>query len=109
MLPPYHTITTLRKLKHINKNADFTLVIGADNLTNIKEWYHYQDILKDFGVIVFPRGEEDIDYLENLKSNLLKENPEYKITIEHTITPNISSTEIRNAIKNGNNVDNLLM
>ena len=109
MMPPFYTVNTLRELKRKNPINNFTLAIGADNLTNIKEWFMYQEILLDFGVIVFPRGTEDVEYLEKLKRDLLNENPEYKITIEHTITPNISSTEIRNAVKNGLNVDNLLM
>lgn len=109
MMPPYYTVNTLRKLKEENPLNNYTLAIGADNLTNIKEWFMYQEILLDFGVIVFPRGNEDIEYLENLKFNLLRENPDYKITIEHTITPNISSTEIRNAIEKGENVKHLLM
>lgn len=109
LLPPYYTINTLNYLKNTHTNTNLTLVIGADNLTNIKEWNHYKEILKEFGVLVFPRGHEDIEYLENLKNDLLNEDSEYKIEIEHTITPNISSTEIRNAIKNGENVENLLM
>ena len=109
MMPPYYTVNTLRKLKEENPLNNYTLAIGPDNLTNIKEWFMYQEILLDFGVIVFPRGNEDIEYLENLKFNLLRENPDYKITIEHTITPNISSTEIRNAIEKGENVKHLLM
>ena len=109
MYPPYYTINTLRELKKRSPINNFTLAIGADNLTNIREWYLYNKILLEFGVIVFPRGAEDIPYLETLKQKLLEENPEYKITIEHTITPNISSTEIREGIKNGLNVDNLLM
>lgn len=109
MMPPYYTINTLRELSNRNENGEFMLAIGADNLSNIKEWHSYKEILLDFGVIVFPRGAEDISYLENLKFELLKENSNYKIEIEHTITPTISSTEIRNAIKNGDNVDNLLM
>ena len=109
MMPPYYTVNTLRELKKKNPLNNYTLAIGADNLTNIKEWFMYQEILLDFGVVVFPRGTEDIEYLENLKYNLLKENPKYKITIEHTITPNISSTEIRNALEKGDDVRHLLM
>ena len=109
MMPPYYTINTLKKLKEKAPLNNYTLAIGADNLTNIKDWHSYQEILLDFGVVVFPRGKEDIDYLESLKFNLLRENPDYKITVEHTITPNISSTEIRNAIEKGDSVKQLLM
>lgn len=109
MLPPYYTINTLKELSKRNENGIFTLAIGADNLTNIREWKDYDIILKEYGVLVFPRGAEDIQYLEALKDELLLEDKNYKIEIEHTITPSISSTEIRNAIEKGDNVEHLLM
>lgn len=107
--PPYYTVHTLQELKKRKPNNNFTLAIGADNLTNIKEWKDYEVILRDFGVIVFPRGEQDVEYLENLKKELLKENCEYNITIERTIIPTISSTQIREASIKGENVEYLLM
>ena len=109
MLPPYYTIRTLDELQKQNSKNSFSLVIGADNLRQLREWKDYQRILLEYGVIVFPRGKDDVDVLENLRYEYLKENSGYKIEIINTLIPNISSTEIRNAIKNGINVDNLLM
>ena len=109
MLPPYYTIRTLDELQKQNPKNSFSLVIGADNLRQLREWKDYQRILLEYGVIVFPRGKDDVDVLENLRYEYLKENSGYKIEIINTLIPNISSTEIRNAIKNGINVDNLLM
>lgn len=109
MLPPYYTIRTLDELQKQNPKNSFSLVIGADNLRQLKEWKDYQRILLEYGVIVFPRGKDDVNVLENLRYEYLKENSGYKIEIINTLIPNISSTEIRNAIKNGINVDNLLM
>ena len=109
MLPPYYTIRTLDKLKENEPNNNFSLVIGADNLRQLKEWNNYKRLLTDYGVIVYPRGVDDVEALYNLKKEYLSENPNYKIEIVNTIIPNISSTEIRNAIKHGVDVDNLLM
>lgn len=109
MLPPYYTINTLRKLKENEPNNNFKLVIGADCLNDIKKWYSYQDILIDFGVIVFPRDGLSFNELNDIKASLLKENNSYNIDIINIKTPDISSTEIRKAIKNGENVHNLLM
>ena len=109
MLPPYYTIRTLDELQKQNPKNSFSLVIGADNLRQLREWKDYQRILLEYGVIVFPRGKDDVDVLENLRYEYLKENTGYKIEIINTLIPDISSTEIRNAIKNGINVDNLLM
>ena len=109
MLPPYYTIRTLDELQKQNPKNSFSLVIGADNLRQLREWKDYQRILLEYGVIVFPRGKDDVDVLENLRYEYLNENSGYKIEIINTLIPDISSTEIRNAIKNGINVDNLLM
>lgn len=109
MLPPYYTIKTLDELKRKNPNGEFTLVIGADNLRQIREWKDYKRILLEYGVLVYPRGNDDVNVLETLKYEFLKENPQYRIEISDTVIPNISSTEIRAAILQGSNVDNLLM
>ena len=85
------------------------MVIGADNLRQMREWKDYKRILLEYGVLVYPRGNDDANVLETLKYEFLKENSQYRIEISDTIIPNISSTEIRTAILQGSNVDNLLM
>ena len=110
MEPPYYTVRTLDELKKITPHNNFTLVIGADNLQNIREWKEYQKLLTNYGVLVFPRGDFGVDKLEELKKELLEENSKYKIEIDKTIIPTISSTEIRESLKNGNaDVKKLLM
>ena len=109
MLPPYYTIKTLDELKRKNPKGEFKLVIGADNLRQMREWKDYKRILLEYGVLVYPRGNDDANVLETLKYEFLKENSQYRIEISDTIIPNISSTEIRTAILQGSNVDNLLM
>lgn len=107
--PPYYTINTLRKLKEKEPHNNFRLVVGADCLEDIKRWNSYQEILTNFGIIVFPRGDIDVDKLKRHALMLYRENSEYKIKIVNTKTPNISSTEIREAQKNGENVNYLTM
>lgn len=109
MLPPYYTIRTLDELKRRNPQDNYTLIIGADNLVSIKEWNNYERILVEYGVLVFSRGDYDVSTLENIKNELLKNNSKYKIEINKTLIPNISSTEIRDAMKQGNNVTKFLM
>lgn len=110
MEPPYYTVRTLDELKKTMPHNNITLIIGADNLQNIKEWKNYQELLTKYGVLVFPRGGFGVSELENLKQELLLENPEYKIEINHTIIPTISSTEIRKMLEIGDgDVKKLLM
>jgi nicotinate-nucleotide adenylyltransferase len=110
MLPPYYTIRTLDELKKQTPINEITLIIGADNLQNIREWKDYKRILLEYGVLVFPRGDFGIKKLNELKEELLKENSEYMIEINNTLIPNVSSTEIRNALEKGDSeVNKLLM
>ncbi len=92
MSAPHYTIRTLDALKEREPDNTFVLVIGADNLAIIKRWKDSQRILKEYGVIVFPREGYD---LNSIVDQLLGESSEYKIAIADAPLVNISSTQIR--------------
>ena len=52
---PSYTIETLKKLKSIYPNHEFKVVIGSDSLERFGHWKDHDIILKDFGVVVYPR------------------------------------------------------
>ena len=106
MPAPHYTVRTLNALKEREPQHTFTFVMGADNLADIRRWREYQTILKDFGVAVFPRIGHD---LTQIKQDLLNEDPAYKIQILEAELVNISSTQIREAIANGNDPSLYLM
>lgn len=106
MPEPHYTVRTLRALKEREPENSFTFVMGADNLADIRRWREHTAILKDFGVAVFPRIGHD---LTEIKQDLLKEDPAYKIQILDAPLVNISSTEIREAISKGEDISALLM
>lgn len=106
MPEPHYTIRTLNALKEREPENSFTLVIGADNLANIRLWKEYSNILKKFSVIVFPREGHN---LNTIKQDLLKEDPAYKIQIADAPMVNISSTQIREAIASGKDLTGLMM
>lgn len=101
MPPPQYSVRTLEALKKREPENNFTLAIGADNLGCIRKWRDYSKILTDFGVIVYPRDGFNI---EKLKKELLNEpgGENYKIATLQAPEVNISSTIIREAIKEGN-------
>ena len=86
--------------------AVFTLVIGSDNLADIRRWRDYRRILKEYGVAVFPRTGFD---LEEIKSDLLSEDGSYRITILKAEMVDISSTTIREALASGQDMSAWLM
>ena len=80
--------------------------MGADNLADIRRWREHAVILKEFGVAVFPRTGHD---LSQIKQDLLNEDPAYRIQILEAQMVDISSTQIREAIANGDNISAFLM
>ena len=106
MPEPHYTVRTLKALAEREPENTFTFVMGADNLADIRRWREYTSILKDFGVAVFPRTGHD---LTQIKQDLLQEDPAYKIHILNAELVNISSTQIREAIANGDDPSNYLM
>ena len=106
MPEPHYTIRTLDALREREPENSFTLTIGADNLAGFRSWRDYKRILKEFGIAVFPRTGFE---LESIKSDLLREDPEYKITLLKAEMVDISSTTIREALKAGQDMSDWLM
>ncbi|WP_256012682.1 nicotinate (nicotinamide) nucleotide adenylyltransferase [Desertivirga xinjiangensis] len=91
---PSYTVDTLAYLKEKYPEHQFTLIMGADNLASLKKWKNYEVILRDYKIAVYPRP--GFDGLE------LASHP--SVTITKTPNMEISSTFIRNAIKEGKSV-----
>ena len=106
MPAPHYTIRTLETLREREPDNCFTLVMGADNLADIRRWRDYRRILKEYGVAVYPRKGFD---LTAIKEDLLTEDPAYRITIMNAEMVDISSTIIRNAIAAGQDMSQWLM
>ena len=106
MPEPHYTIRTLDALRDREPENEFTLIMGADNLADIRRWRDYCRILKEYGVAVYPRQGFD---LELVRQDLLDEDHTYNITIMNAEMVDISSTIIRNAIAEGQDVSGWLM
>ena len=106
MEPPQYTIRTLDALKARERENDFSLIIGADNLESFPRWRDYSRILKEYGVAVFPRKGY---HRGHLRARLLKEDPSYRIELLKAPLVNISSTEIREGIAEGRDMTKWLM
>lgn len=106
MPEPHYTIRTLDALREREPENRFTLVMGADNLADIRRWRDYRRILCEYGVAVYPRKGFD---LASIKQDLLSEDHDFMITIMNAEMVDISSTIIRNAIKEGKDMSEWLM
>lgn len=95
---PSYTIDTLIHLKERYPTKDFVLIMGSDNLVTLKKWKNYEIILRDFFIYVYPRpGYDMVEWAQHPR-----------ITFTETPLMEISSTFIRNAIKDHKSVQYFL-
>ena len=91
---PSYTIDTLVHLQERYPEKEFVLIMGADNLSSFKKWKNFEVLLKNYRIYVYPRpGIEVSEWLNHPA-----------ITFTDTPQMEISSTFIRNAIKENKNV-----
>ncbi len=91
---PSYMWNTLQSMSKDYPNREFILLIGGDNWNGFNRWYHYEDILANYRIVVYPR--EDSSLTPNINSTVCK-----NVSIVRTPLLDISSTEIRNRISNG--------
>jgi len=97
---PNYTIDTLIYLEEKFPDYEFALIMGEDNLKSFHKWKNYELILENYSVYVYPRiseGKTDTQFKDHPK-------------IHHVDAPimELSSTFIRNSIKEGKNVRPML-
>lgn len=95
--PPYYTINTTIALKEQHPDREFVLLLGEDNWANFYYWYRSEQIRKEVPILIYPRKDSKTD--DNLPENVRKVNAPL---IE------ISSTFIRNAIKENKDIRSFL-
>ena len=90
---PSYSILTLRRLREEWPEHEFSLIIGSDNWQRFRRWRCWEDILREFRVVVYPREgcpveEGPTDFPEAKEVFVAEGAPTYVI----------SSTAIRNAL-----------
>jgi nicotinate-nucleotide adenylyltransferase len=95
---PSFTIHTLTHLKEKHPDYHFSLIMGADNLESFHKWKNYERILEIAKLIVYPRPGYD--------GGSLKKHPSVKWVDAPLMQ--ISSTFIREALKQKKNLDFIL-
>ncbi|MCR5485367.1 MAG: nicotinate (nicotinamide) nucleotide adenylyltransferase [Clostridiales bacterium] len=87
-----YTVDTLTMLKDRYPDEKLYLIMGSDMLSSFDKWYRHEDILKMCTLCAASRrGEEKLGYL-------------FGALIEEFEPYEISSTEIRNKVKNGESI-----
>ena len=93
---PSYSANTLRRISADYPDRQFILTIGADNWTKFKNWRDSNYILENYPIIVYPRKGYKVTGLT--PNSVLLDCP----------LVNISSTQIRLMVKEGNSIDKIV-
>lgn len=95
-----YTYQTVERFLNKEENIEWYFLMGGDSLLEFSTWKNIEFILKNVNLLVYPRGEEEIKGLMDIRKGILKE---IKGNIELLKVPrlDISSTDIRKLIGEG--------
>lgn len=97
---------TYETLKALNKEYDnLILLIGMDNYFDLPTWYKIDELLSDYSVMVYPRGEASIDVTS---LSLYEKYHDSFIFINPKVVSDISATKVRDMIRKHQDVKELL-
>lgn len=91
---PSYTIDTLTHLAEKYPTHEFVLIMGEDILETFSKWKNHDIILRDYHIYVYPRP--------GYNGGTIKEHP--SITLTQTPMMELSSTFLRQAVKEGSNI-----
>ena len=97
---PNYTVNTLVQLEEKYPDLEFALIMGEDNLKSFHKWKNYEAILERYSIYVYPRISEGV-MVNELASHA-------KIIRVSAPIIELSSTFIRNAVKDGKNIRPML-
>lgn len=101
-----YTYDTLCRLKEIYPGSEFYLIIGSDQFLTFDKWYRYKDILNLAKLCTSAReNESEKQMMTDFAKNLCGKS-DYFLSNEPVLT--VSSSEIRDKIKNGGDASSLL-
>lgn len=95
---PSFTWKTLEALKEDFPQHKFSLIIGGDNWVAFPRWAHNEEIIANHHIYIYPREDSSIN------EALLPKN----VHLVHTPKINITSTTIREMVKNGKEISTLV-
>ena len=95
---PSYSVTTLEELRRRHPDRQFRLLIGSDNWADFRRWRSPEKILRDFGLLIYPRPGHDVKDALAPTVTLLHDTPLFPF----------SSTEVRTLISSGSSTREIL-
>lgn len=102
LLPrPSYTVDTLRHLRREYPEQEFSVLMGGDLVEQLSRWKEYREILRDYKIYVYPRGDGrtdlypgSIEVLEEaprleISSTMIRERRRRGLSIEGLVSPGV--------------------
>lgn len=93
------TIELLEYYKKMYGNVEIYFICGSDNLKTISKWIEAEKLLSKYKIIVFQREGDNIYKDIIVKDSILMKNRKNIIEIHDIFENNISSSQVREALK----------
>lgn len=97
-----YTINTIRELSKRLPGEQLFLLIGGDMLFSFREWYKYESILKESKVCAVARGGDNFTDMLEFAAEM------GRVKVLPTNIVDVSSTEIREKLANGEDISELV-
>ena len=98
-----NTVDTMRELQLEYPEQELCFLMGSDNLEQLPDWDGAKELIEEFQILVVSRNGQDVEGL--FEGNpLLRENREKFTFTADFVGTDISSTAIRNRIREGKSV-----
>ncbi|MDE6118344.1 MAG: nicotinate-nucleotide adenylyltransferase [Muribaculaceae bacterium] len=95
---PSYTIDTLRQLRKSHSDCRFRLIIGSDNWRIFSRWKSAEEIISEFGVIIYPRPGYPVE------TDKLPD----RVTFVDAPECSLSSTFLRKSIATGHSIEQMV-
>ena len=94
------TIDTLKELREIYPSDEFYLMMGEDMFLTVDKWFQGPEILKRATICGIPRTNEGFEKMLSHEKEMRENFPYSKFELVNIPCMEVSSTEIRNSVKN---------
>ena len=105
-----YTVNTLRALQAAFPERRFRLMMGMDNFLELNTWHKFQEIISEYELIVFTRPKTRKIAMAQITE---KFGNKFAHKLEHSIIDSVevdlSSTEIREKVANGEELSGLVL
>lgn len=101
-----YTIDTINEISVTYENSKLFFIMGSDSFLSVMKWLKFKDIARLTTICTAARNEEEYKVLHEAQKLMRAEDTDTIVCDIPTVT--ISSTEIRNNIIKGNNIENMV-